>query len=95
MRVVGGTPAESRKQDAVGPTGAGVLVASCRGVALEDCRGNRTIAVMADANRIPREPPASQVERVMYLTGAMPGMRQGALFGLRWRARVQFFRSSS
>jgi hypothetical protein len=85
LAVVGGTPAESRKQDAVGPTGAALLVASCRGVALDDCRANRTIAVIGGRDRILREPPASQVERVMYLTAAVTGMRQGELFGLRWR----------
>ncbi len=30
--------------------------------------------------------PLGQVERVMYLTAAMTGMRQGELFALRWRA---------
>jgi integrase len=29
--------------------------------------------------------PLGRVERVMYLTAAMTGMRQGELFGLRWR----------
>jgi integrase len=29
--------------------------------------------------------PLGQVERVMYLTAAMTGMRQGELFALRWR----------
>ena len=29
--------------------------------------------------------PLGRVERVMYLTAAMTGMRQGELFALRWR----------
>jgi integrase len=29
--------------------------------------------------------PLGQIERVMYLTAAMTGMRQGELFALRWR----------
>ena len=31
------------------------------------------------------EDPLGHVERVMYLTAAMTGMRQGELFALRWR----------
>jgi integrase len=31
------------------------------------------------------EDPLGRVERVMYLTAAMTGMRQGELFALRWR----------
>jgi integrase len=31
------------------------------------------------------EDPLGRVERVMYLTAAITGMRQGELFALRWR----------
>lgn len=49
-----------------------------------DVRFLKTEEVEALLRSVP-EDPLGRVERVMYLTAAMTGMRQGELFALRWR----------
>jgi integrase len=49
-----------------------------------DVRFLETAEVEALLRAVPDD-PLGRVERVMYLTAAMTGMRQGELFALRWR----------